>query len=113
MADFTTEQVLPFTFKVMDGRGRVVATDGTPIAVSSDETVATVGPLTSDDGKVWAGEVSSVAPGSGRVSVTGDADLGEGVQEVVGVLDINVTLDERTGARIVQLEAGTPADKPL
>lgn len=113
MADFTTEQVLPFTFKVADGRGRLVATDGTPVAVSSDETVATVGPLTSGDGKTWAGEASSVAPGSGRITVSADADLGEGVQEVVGVLDINVTLDERTGARIVALEAGTASDKPL
>lgn len=113
MADFTTEQVLPFTFKVQDGRGRLVATDGTPTAASSDETVATVGVLASDDGKVWTGELVSVAPGSGRATVSADADLGEGVQEVTGVLEYNVLLDERTGARMVSIEAGTPADKPL
>jgi len=111
MADFTTEQVLPFTFQVKDGRGRTVALDGDPTVASSDETVVTVAPLTNAN-NVWSGEASSVAPGQARITVSGDADLGEGVQTVTGVLDCNVTLDPRTGERITDIEAGTPTDKP-
>ena len=116
MTEITTEQELPFTFKVVDGRGRTVAaTDA--IAASSDETVGVVGALTDNGDKTWSGVVTSVAPSpegtTQRVTVTADADLGEGVQEVVGVLDFNVTLDPRTGARLSQIEAGTPVDKAV
>lgn len=114
MTSFTTEQVLPFTFKVVDGRGRTVAVDGTPVAASSDETVATVA-LSAGPSNSWLGEVSSVAASpegtSQRVTVTADADLGAGVQEVMGIIEFDVTLDPRTSARTVQLEAGTPTDK--
>ncbi len=112
MAEFSTEQVLPFTFKVTDGRGRVVATEGEPVATSSDETVATVS-ISGETDNVWSGEVRSVAAGEGRVSITADADLGEGTLEVVGLLDITVTLDPRTAARTAAVEAGAPTDKPV
>ena len=112
MATFSTEQVLPITFKVTDGRGRTVALDGDPTAASSDETVASVGALTNAS-NVWSGEVNSVAPGDCRITVSGDADLGSGVQTVTGVLEISVTLDDRTAARITDIEAGAPTDKPV
>ena len=113
MTSFTTEQVLPFTFQVKDGRGRIMAVEGTPVASSSDETVATVTLDTSTDGKTFTGSVSSVAPGSGRVTVTADADLGAGVQEVTGILEYDVTLDPRTAERISDIEPGTPTDKAV
>lgn len=116
MVTFTTEQTLPFTFRVVDGKGRQVKVDesqGGPTATSSDETVATV--AVSKQGEVWAGVVTSVSPSpvdtSQRITVTADADIGEGVQEVVGVLDFTVTLDPRSTARIVEMTAGTPVDK--
>ncbi len=113
MVDFTTEQNLPFTFSVKDGRGRPSAITGTPTAVSSDETVVTISELTSTDQKTWAGSVISVAPGTARVAVTADAEIIPGVEnDVIGTLDVNVTLDPRTGTRISDLEAGTPVDKP-
>jgi len=116
MVDFTTEQNLPFTFSVVDGRGRPAAVDGTPTAASSDETVAKVpDALTSSDGgKTWAGTIESVAPGAARVAVTADSDITpEGVNDVIGTLDCNITLDPRTGARISNLQAGSPTDKPV
>lgn len=110
---FSTEQALPFTFKVVDGKGRVKAVDGTPVAASSDETIATV-VLTAGDANVWNGVISSVSPSppdtTQRITVTADADLGEGVQEVVGFLDFTVTLDPRTGARVAEMVAGTPIE---
>ena len=110
---FSTEQQLPFTFKVVDGRGRVKAVEGTPVAASSDETIATV-TLTAGEGNVWNGMITAVSASpegsSQRVTVTADADLGEGVQDVVGFLDFTVTLDPRSSARIAEMVAGDPVD---
>ncbi len=114
MATITTEQRLPFTFQPKDGRGRLKPFDlsGTPpTGVSSDETVCTV-TVEPGDGDAWRGWVTSVAPGTARVIVDGDADLGDGVDDVIGTLDVEVTLDPRTGARIMELSPGTPEDKP-
>ena len=112
MATFTTEQRLPFTFRVVDGRGNVVATES-PVATSSDETVATVS-ITQGEG-LWNGLIDSVSASpegtTQRVTVNADADLGEGVTNVVGFIDFTVTLDPRTGARIVEMVEGTPVEK--
>lgn len=110
---FTTEQALPFTFKVVDGRGRTAKIQGDPVAVSSDETIATVA-IKAGDANVWNGLISSVSPSpegtTQRVTVTADSDLGEGVNEVVGFLDFTVTLDPRTGARVAEMTAGSPVE---
>lgn len=115
MTDFTTEQTLPFTFKVVDGKGRTVKVDesaGPPAVASSDPTIATVDPLTKNPDGSFAGVVQSVTPGNARITVTADADLGDGVQPIIGFGDVTVTLDPATGARIAQLAFGPPADKP-
>lgn len=115
--DITTEQQLPFSFKVVDGRGRAVKVDGTPAAASSDETVATVTLAANADGVSWDGLVTAVAPSpegsSQRITVSADADLGEGVQDVTGLLEFTVSLDPRTGARLVDIQPGAPVDKPV
>ncbi len=110
MVDFTSEQYLPVSFKIVDGRGRPVPVDGDPVVASSDETVATVSDVTKGDGGIWSFNVNSVAVGTARVAVTADADISPTVSEIVGTLDINITLDPRTAARTVELTAGTPVD---
>lgn len=115
MVDFTTEQDLPFTFKVVDGKGRAVKVDesaGGPTGSTSDATIATVDPLTKNPDGSWAGVVHSVTPGTAHIIVTADADLGEGVQNVIGEGDVNVTLDPATGQRIAKLDFGAPVDRP-
>ncbi len=114
MVDITTEQTLPFTFVVVDGRGRPQPIDGAPTVAVSDETVITVAPLTSSDQITWAGEAVSGLQGAARIVVTADSDITPaGVNDVIGTLDVNVTLDPRTAARTVTLTAGTPVDKPV
>lgn len=115
MATFTTEEDLPFTFGVADGKGRPKPVDdsaGPPVGVSSDDTVATVAALTkSADGLSWAGVVRSVTPGTAHIIVTADADLGEGVSNVIAEGDVEVMLDPATGARIAKIEFGAPTPK--
>lgn len=115
MAEFSTEQNFTFTFKVTDGRGRTVAFDGAPVAASSDETVATVS-MTDNGDKTWAGLITSVSASpegsTQRVTVSADADLGEGVETIVGFMDFTVTLDPRSAQRIVELIPGAAVDKP-
>lgn len=115
MVDITTEQDLPFTFKVVDGKGRTVKVDesaGEPAGTSSDATVATVDPLTKNADGSFAGVVRSVTPGAAHIVVTADADLGAGVQNIIGEGDVTVKLDPATGARIAKLDFGAPIDKP-
>lgn len=110
MADFTTEQTLPVSAKVVDGRGRPKAIDGEPVIASSDETVVTVSDVVNDGNGGITFNVNSVAAGSARVTVTADADISPEINEIVGVLDVNVTLDPRTAARTIELAPGTPTD---
>lgn len=116
---FTTEQTLPFTFAVRDGRNRVVDVDernGAPVVSISDPTVASAGPLTKNADKTWSGSLTALAPSpdgtTQRVTVDADADLGDGVQDVIGILEFAVTLDPRSAARIASMDAGAPVDKP-
>ncbi len=118
MTTLTTEQEIKFDFAIVDGRGRPVAIDESdgPIAVSSDESVATVSVTKVSDGK-YTGEIVSVTPSpegtTQRVTITADADIGAGVQEVVGFIDFNVTLDPRTASRVISLNVQEPTDKPV
>lgn len=84
--------------------GRV---DGVPVWSSSNPDVLDL--QVSDDG--LQALVTAKGPlGSSQVSVTVDADLGEGVRQVVGVLDVIVQAAEVVAVGIV---AGTPKPKRL
>lgn len=108
--DFTTEQKLPVSFKVVDGRGRPAKIDGDPVVASSDETVATVSEVTKG-GDTWTFDINSVAAGAYRVAVTADANLDPGeTTEIVGTIEGNITLDPRTAARTIELTPGDPVD---
>jgi hypothetical protein len=49
------------------------------------------------------------APGTGRVTVNADADLGEGVSPLIGELEITVTPGTAT---MIEVTAGTPEEQP-
>src|SRR6266576_547771 len=111
---FTTEQELPFEFEITDGLGRPSQIDGEPVEVSSDETIGVVTVAKVADGK-YAGKISAVTPSpvgtTQRVTITADADLGAGVQAVVGFVDFTVTMDPRSSVRMIKLTVGAPRDK--
>lgn len=83
----TTDQKARVSFTASDRYGNPASIDGVPRWESSDPTVAFVS--TYDDGMA-ADVVTAGRLGSAQVSVRCDADLGDGVRELVGVLDVDV-----------------------
>lgn len=101
----TDVQMVTVDVAFADAEGNPADVEGAPVWASSDESVLTVTP--SDDG--FGADVSSVGPlGSAQVSVTADADLGEGTTEVIGLLDVEVVASAAVAAT---LTPGTPEDR--
>lgn len=110
MADITTDQRFDnVALTITDSKGRPASVDGIPVWASSDETVLAV--TAAQDG--MSAVVDTVAPGTARVTVSADADMGAGVVSITGVSeDVNVTLGTSTQASVMTLSLGTPVDKP-
>lgn len=103
--------LLPDTKKVsasvafVDAAGNPASVQGAPAWSSSDESIVTV--TVSDDG--MSAEIVAVGPiGTAQVSVTADADLGEGVINVSALADIEVVASQAVAAAI---SLGEPTDK--
>lgn len=85
--------------------GNPAPVDGVPQWSSSDPSILEVVP--SADG--LSAEVLTVGPlGLAQVSVVADADLGEGVTSITGVLDVEVKASQAVFAIVA---AGAPVDK--
>lgn len=110
MADITTDQNFPsVSLTIVDSQGRPATVDGVPAWASSDATILTA--TASADG--MSAVVDTVGPGTARISVTADADMGAGVVTLTGVSeDVNVTLGTSHNASLMTLTLGAPADKP-
>jgi hypothetical protein len=109
MAEFNTSQEAPVTLSITNVAGNPAQVQGVPVFASSDETVVTVS--ASADG--MSAVVSSVAPGGpARISVSADADLGQGVRTITGVSeDITVVEDPANQASVMTLTLGAPQPK--
>lgn len=71
--------------------GNPAKVDGAPAWSSSDESVVTV-EAAADGLSAYA--ISTGKLGTAQVNVKADADLGDGVKEIVGTLDIEVQASE-------------------
>jgi len=91
---------IPFVFK--DKSGRAAKIDGVPTVSSSDETVAK---LSLDNGSIL---VEAVGPGTFTGTLSGDADLGQGITQVSTTFDVEV---DPLNADHVELGSGTIEDK--
>lgn len=72
----------------------------------SDDAVATVTQDAADKSKAV---ISAVTAGIMQVTATGDADLSDGVVDLIGVLDVVVGAGQAT---VVELVPGTPREQP-
>jgi len=109
MADINTDQKFPTaTLVITNDAGEPATVDGAPVWASSDETVVSV--VAAEDG--LSADISAVAPGTARVTVTADADMGAGVTEITGVTeDIVVTAGPSSFATNIGITLGEPEPK--
>ena len=86
----TTTQQFRITPNIIDRKGKPAPVDGEPVYASSNEAVASVVP---DAGGLSALVVAQ-GVGSYTVSVSADADLGQGVKTITAQDDGSVSLGE-------------------
>jgi len=90
----------------LDKAGNPAQVDGVPEWMVDNPNVLAINP--GIDG--LSCRVAAVGPlGLAKVTLTADADLGEGVTAVVGFLDIEITAGQ---AATVQLNPTAPVEKP-
>lgn len=104
MALVKESQNLPLSIEISTLKGKPAKVDGAPKWNVSDESVGTLD--VAADG--LSATFKSVASGQCSIGVEVDADLGEGVKQILGSLDITVVADE---AAIVTIAAGEPVDQ--
>jgi hypothetical protein len=108
MAAINTDQVVDVILAITNAAGNPATVDGVPVWASSDETVIVA--AAAADG--MSAVITTVAPGTARVTVTADADLGAGVTTLTGVTeDLVVTLGPSSQASVMTLTLGAPRDK--
>lgn len=98
-----TQKVLVSVHPV-DAKGFDALVEGPPSWVVGDESVAQF--LVNPDG--MSGEVVAGFPGVTQLTLTCDADLGEGVTEIMGILDITVVSGQAVSLRI---DVGVPTEQ--
>lgn len=97
---------VPLTVTFADAAGNAASVEGVPVWSSSDETIVLIADVAADGLSAFAVAVGPL--GTAQVNVSADADLGEGVTTLTGVLDIQVTASAATSAIVV---AGEVVDK--
>ena len=100
----TTVQQIPYTIAPKDRKGRAAPVQNV-VWSSSNTEVATV--TASEDS--LTGTVVGLVPGAVTISVTADADMGEGVTELAGVAQLQVN---PAAAVSVELVPGPVAEQP-
>lgn len=97
----------PISLVINDKRGNPARVDGVPVWSSSDEAVVTVTP--GEDG-MSATILSLGTTGTAQVSVSADADLGEGVRTMTGSALIDVIAGEAFAFALMLGEDFDPAE---
>lgn len=105
MLILTDVQKVRLAIRPVSAAGNPAEIDDTPLWIVSDSTVGT---LTIDEDGLGAEFVTSGALGVCQVSVTADADLGDGMREISGVLDIEVRASEAVS---MEVSAGVPESR--
>lgn len=106
MLTLTDTQKCALSLDIRTAAGNPAQIDGAPVWAVSDPAVLEVTVDTEDPKKAT---VRAVGPlGVGQVTVKVDADLGEGVREITGILDVTVLAGSAT---VVLVASGTPEEQ--
>lgn len=89
-----------------DAKGNIAAVDGEVIWETSNDSIAAVEPDSKDS------SMATVRPGLNigqvQISATADADLGEGVHELITILDVEIVAGEAVTGTIVPVGEPQP-----
>lgn len=97
-------QSLPVSLSITDKKGNAAKVDGAPQWAVTDESLASLS--VAEDG--MSATLTPIGPlGSFSVQVKADADLGEGVKEIIGELAVELSAGD---AEVIALSAGAPSD---
>jgi hypothetical protein len=108
MANAFNTQQFNVTLAITNAAGVPATVDGVPVWATSDATIVNV--TAAADG--MSAVAPCVAPGTARLTVTADADLGAGIVTITGVSeDIIVTVDPANLASVVTLNLGPAVAK--
>ncbi len=105
MLQLTNTQQCQLSIAGVDKKGNPAGLEGI-IYSSSDPSVAAVTQDAADPSKAL---VVAVAAGTAQINVRADADLGDGVTELTGVLDVTVVPGQAVSFVI---NTGTPEEQP-
>ena len=105
MLKLTNTQQAALSISAVDRKGRPAPVDSI-VFTSSDDTVARVIADVSDPSKAL---LQAVDAGTAQINVTADADLGDGVSELHGTLDVTVVAGQ---AVALAINTGTPEEQP-
>jgi hypothetical protein len=109
MDAFTDQSGGAASIAIVDARGRPASVDGAPVWASSDDTIVAV--TAAADG--MSATFATVGPGTARLSITADADLGAGVVQISGVSeDIVVSANPNSQASAFTVSLTAPTDNP-
>lgn len=93
----TVDHFFNATIQPVDNFGNAARVDGVPVWGVSDENILEVVPAA--DG-LSADVLAKGAIGTAQVTVSADADLGDGVRELTGLLDVEVLAGEAVSLTI-------------
>jgi len=99
-------QEVDLAIQPLDKRGRPAQVDGVPEWAASDPTKATL--VVAEDG--LSAVLKALDNGTIQVGVVADADLGEGVQTITGLLDVEIVGGQAATLGII---AGTPREQQI
>jgi hypothetical protein len=92
----------------VDASGNAAVVDGDPVWQSSDTAIITVAVNPTD---AFQASVTPVGPaGTAQVHITADADVGQGVQELVTLFDVSVAAGTAVAGTVSVV--GDPQPKP-
>jgi hypothetical protein len=92
------DQKVVASIQPVDAKGNPATIDGLAVWTSSSTAVATIENVSSDS--LSAEVVPSSAIGSCQINVQADADLGAGITNITGVLDVSVVAGQAVGFTI-------------
>lgn len=105
MLVLTDIQKVGFTVSAVSAAGNPASLDGAPVWTCTDESLLTL--EVSEDG-LSCEALTTGKLGVAQVKVEADADLGEGITALFGVVDVQIVASQAVN---LEVKPGVPSDK--